>query len=456
MRKNPLKILLALAIGLFLAEGLLWGAHAVFGAVDRAGGGGGDILCIGDSHTFGWNVDAASAYPAQLEALLGADGLDVHVTNRGAPGKNTTTLLEELDEYLALDAPQVVLILAGINNPWSRPPAEDGGDPGVLERTRLAKFTRILWARLAGESRGIGTGDGEGAGSIEELELESGKTQVRVTNREGVVETFEVGGGNISHAETKLAYQWIKKDLGTLAARVREYGATPVVMTYAVENSDLIRAVNNTIRVAAQEHAIPFVDVAGVMAPEVEAFGKARLVFPDAHPRVEGYQVVARILHDGLVEQGLFDAAPLGDPFAPLRAAEAPRPVVELQPTPDGGVTLELTYDPVLDFSVLMAFEAQAPGVAKPWYGIEVGLAQDALFKASAQSELLRGRFDVEGRAWVDLSRAQLQALVAQALPDVPAAELEARLAAQPLFVQLVARTAGWTPLATSEVITLR
>ena len=146
MHWNPLKIVLALVLGLVLAEGALWGAHVAFGNQSRASGGAADILCIGDSHTFGWNVDADSTYPAQLERLLVADGLDVGVTNRGAAGKNTATLLEELDEYLAADGPRIVLILAGINNPWSRPREVQGDQaPTAMDQVRVVKLVRILW-----------------------------------------------------------------------------------------------------------------------------------------------------------------------------------------------------------------------------------------------------------------------------------------------------------------------
>lgn len=441
MRRNPLKIVLALVVGLFFAEGLLWGMHLAFGGADRSSAGGGDVLCIGDSHTFGWNVDALSAYPAQLQGLLAADGLDMSVTNRGAAGKNTTTLLEELDEYLALDSPRIVLILAGINNPWSRPPAEDDAPPAWYEHTRLAKFTRILWTRFSGETRAVGVGDGEGAGDVEETKLESGQTEVRVTNREGVVETFVIGGGNISHAEGELAYEWIKRDLGELATRIRAFGATPVVLTYTVENSDVVKSVNYSIRKGAEEHDIALIDVATLVAPELDTFGKERLIFPDAHPRVEGYRVVARIIHDGLVREGLIQAAPLGDPFAPLRDAAAPRPTVTVEPDGDGGFTLALAFDPVLDYSLVLSQALSEPG-DKPWLGMPMAIAQDALFLAAAQSEYLRGTFDTKGRAILDVRALDLANLGA---PQ-----------AGPVYAQLVARTKSWTLLATSEVVQLR
>ena len=59
------------------------------------------VLCVGDSHVYGLNVDGADAWPAQLELLLREAGLDARVVNRGLPGKHSRTVLEELPGYLA-------------------------------------------------------------------------------------------------------------------------------------------------------------------------------------------------------------------------------------------------------------------------------------------------------------------------------------------------------------------
>ena len=43
------------------------------------------IVAIGASNTHGWYVGNQGAYPAQLEALLRAKGVDAQVTNAGVP-----------------------------------------------------------------------------------------------------------------------------------------------------------------------------------------------------------------------------------------------------------------------------------------------------------------------------------------------------------------------------------
>ena len=436
------KIALALVLGLFLCEAVLVALHLTFGAEERGGAGAADVLCIGDSHTFGWNVDAAGAWPARLEQLLASDGSDWRVANRGAPGKNTETLLEELDEYLALDRPQLVLILAGLNNPWSRP--HEGGAGRALDWSRTARLTQLLWARVAKSARIQGAGDGSGAGSFEEREGEAGRTEVRVVTREGDLESFEIGGGTIAHEEVQLAFDWIQRDLLELARRVRAFGARPVLLTYALEEGEYLPSVNFAIREAAAEGELDLIDVAAAFRPHLDELGRARLFFPDAHPRRETYGAVARIVHDGLVELGCLAAAPVGDAFAELGARPAPTPeLVRLPDGADGALELELRFDPALEFSVLVSEGLAAPEASDEeldWFGQRVALRRGALFDASAKDERLLGSFGA-GTAHLTLTPGQLEQLGA---------------ASGPLFAVLVARTQDWTVLAASAPVALR
>lgn len=442
------KITLALFLGLVLCEGLLGALHVTLGAEERGGQGAAEVLCIGDSHTFGWNVDQAGAWPACLEALLtrppsGADSAGgLRVANRGAPGKNTETLLGELDEYLALDRPRIVLILAGLNNPWSRPHA--AGTARGFEWSRTARLTRILLARVQKSARIQGAGEASGGGSFEERELEGGRTEVRVVTREGDLESFEVGGGSIAHEEVQLAFDWIQRDLTELARRVREFGARPVLLTYALEEGEYLPNVNFTIREAAAESDIDLIDVAAAFRPHLDELGRERLFFPDAHPRREGYSVFARVVHDGLVELGLFDGPLVGDAFQELRERPAPVPELFVRPQPgDGGFELEVRFDPALEFSVLLSSELAPPDASESdlsWFGQRVALARGALFDASALDERLQGSFG-DGATRLFVTPGQLGQLGASE---------------EPVFAVLVARTQDWTVLAAGEPVRLR
>lgn len=59
------------------------------------------IVAIGASNTHGWYVGNQGAYPARLQTLLKAKGIDAQVTNAGVPFDTTAMMLRRIDK----DAP---------------------------------------------------------------------------------------------------------------------------------------------------------------------------------------------------------------------------------------------------------------------------------------------------------------------------------------------------------------
>ena len=55
------------------------------------------IVAVGASNTHGWYVGNKGAYPAQLQALLRARGIDAQVINAGVPFDTTAMMLRRLD-----------------------------------------------------------------------------------------------------------------------------------------------------------------------------------------------------------------------------------------------------------------------------------------------------------------------------------------------------------------------
>jgi acyl-CoA thioesterase I len=73
------------------------------------------IVAIGASNTHGWYVGNEGAFPAQLEALLRAKGIDAQVTNAGVPFDTTWMMLRRLDR----DVPKgtdIVIVQPGSND----------------------------------------------------------------------------------------------------------------------------------------------------------------------------------------------------------------------------------------------------------------------------------------------------------------------------------------------------
>lgn len=73
------------------------------------------IVAIGASNTHGWYVGNRGAYPALLEAMLKAKGIDAQVTNAGVPFDTTAGMLKRIDS----DVPKgtnIVILQPGAND----------------------------------------------------------------------------------------------------------------------------------------------------------------------------------------------------------------------------------------------------------------------------------------------------------------------------------------------------
>jgi acyl-CoA thioesterase I len=67
------------------------------------------VVALGASNTFGKGVSRSQSYPAQLEALLRARGLNVTVINAGINGDTTGGMLARLDRVVPKGTSVVIL-----------------------------------------------------------------------------------------------------------------------------------------------------------------------------------------------------------------------------------------------------------------------------------------------------------------------------------------------------------
>jgi acyl-CoA thioesterase-1 len=67
------------------------------------------VVALGASNTFGKGVSRGQAYPAQLEALLRAKGLNARVINAGINGDTTGGMLARLDRVVPKGTSVVIL-----------------------------------------------------------------------------------------------------------------------------------------------------------------------------------------------------------------------------------------------------------------------------------------------------------------------------------------------------------
>jgi acyl-CoA thioesterase-1 len=73
------------------------------------------IVALGASQTAGKGVSTGEAYPAQLEAMLRARGLDVTVVNAGVSGDTTGGMMARLDSAVPKGT-RVVILQPGGND----------------------------------------------------------------------------------------------------------------------------------------------------------------------------------------------------------------------------------------------------------------------------------------------------------------------------------------------------
>ena len=97
------------------------------------------VVALGASNTAGHGVGVDNAYPAVIERLLRARGLDVRVENAGISGNTTGEMLTRLDASVP-HGTRVVLFQPGSND------ARRGVDGAVRERN-IATLQDSLKAR---------------------------------------------------------------------------------------------------------------------------------------------------------------------------------------------------------------------------------------------------------------------------------------------------------------------
>jgi acyl-CoA thioesterase-1 len=73
------------------------------------------IVAIGASNTHGWYVGNQGAYPAQLQDLLRARGIDARVTNAGVPFDTTWMMLRRIDRDVP-NGTDIAIVQPGSND----------------------------------------------------------------------------------------------------------------------------------------------------------------------------------------------------------------------------------------------------------------------------------------------------------------------------------------------------
>lgn len=126
---------IALALLVILA---LWGAYVLFEpgpTIQNTDATGRNILCFGDSLTFGTGASEGNDYPSRLAARI-----DLPVINAGVPGDTAADALERLDRDVLSRSPRMVLLTLGGNDLKNGVPREEAFNNlrAIVERIQEA------------------------------------------------------------------------------------------------------------------------------------------------------------------------------------------------------------------------------------------------------------------------------------------------------------------------------
>jgi lysophospholipase L1-like esterase len=97
------------------------------------------VVAFGDSNTYGMNMAREQSYPAQLETMLKAKGLNVRVDNQGIPGDTASGGLARVDSAVPAGT-RVAIVLFGVND------MRRGVPPATFEQN-LSEIVARLKAR---------------------------------------------------------------------------------------------------------------------------------------------------------------------------------------------------------------------------------------------------------------------------------------------------------------------
>jgi len=396
-RPGPLRWALRLAVALVLLELALQLAAPLYRSLTArdAGPTAADasltVLCVGDSHTFGLHMPRAFSYPDRLAALLDRRfAAPVRVVNRGVPGRNSGQVATDLPADLREVGPDIVLILAGINDTWNRD-AEGAGPSELLGRLKLVRLVRVLIA---------------GVTSAPVFEVRSDERGQLVVDRGDGGKPVNTGAGAMGVRSGAELAASVERQLRRALGHVRDAGSRPVLMTYA-ENQGEFATVNQAIRSLARSEGVLLVDHERLFAPLFEAEGYETFMLNDHHPNARGYAQMAVAIDQALAEAGCVPglAASRGEAAGP---AHPPGAITAALACDEQG-RLRLSGPPGTPFQLLIAAPAGEGG------GFNVGtrhipLQDDAMLALSRIEPTFSGQLDAGGSASIAVPAALRQA----------------------------------------------
>ena len=132
------------AIARCLSRAIVVGTAALMYASLSANAAPLRIVAIGASNTHGWYVGNRGAYPAQLQALLRAKGIDAEVTNAGVPFETTAMMLRRIDKDVPNGTDIAVLEPGGNDRRFFGTKEQRAANIAEMERRLRARSISVI------------------------------------------------------------------------------------------------------------------------------------------------------------------------------------------------------------------------------------------------------------------------------------------------------------------------
>jgi acyl-CoA thioesterase I len=102
------------------------------------------IVAIGASNTHGWYVGNQGAYPAQLQTLLRAKGIDAQVINAGVPFDTTAMMLRRIDKDVPNGTDIAILQPGGNDRRFFGTMQQRAANIAEMERRLRARGIKVI------------------------------------------------------------------------------------------------------------------------------------------------------------------------------------------------------------------------------------------------------------------------------------------------------------------------
>lgn len=229
------------------------------------------VLCVGDSYTYGVYVDRALTYPSQLQAELERlSGRPYSVVNAGMPGQNTAMMRRRLTNLIEQHHPQIVIALGGVNNAWNAIDTQEWGQPSFADRLDIllsrSKFYQLLkLVRLRYQ-----------------LARQGGPVPQRAEAMRGIF-------------DEDFLFRVTRDDLVAMAQIAAAAGVRFVSQSYPYPGDDggYFPVFNAGLAEAAKVSGTEFVDQAPFVKRILDRYRPEDMYFADLHPKIAGYQLMA-------------------------------------------------------------------------------------------------------------------------------------------------------------------